>query len=161
MKVRFGENYTVVPLMIIEAATTGYQSNYVKVNNTHWVTFLVCSGDADTALIFTVESSSANVSNASETTIPFLFRKSGAASAGSDTWSAITSADSTGHTFTEATDVGKMLIIDINPNDLADGHNYLRVCMAATSINVATMVATSVVAVLESRYSQKEHLSTT
>ena len=161
MKAQFGEGLEFVPLMIIEASATGYASNYVKVNNTHWVTFLVCTGDADTALIFTVESSSANASNASETTIPFLYRKSGAASAGSDTWSAITTADSTGHTFTEATDTGKMLIIDINPADLAAGHNYLRVCMAATAIAVATMVASSVVAVLQPRYPQAEHVSST
>lgn len=147
--------------MIIEASATGYLSNYVKVNNSHWVTLLVCTGDADTAMIYTVESSSANASNASETTIPFLYRKSGAASAGSDTWSAITTADSTGHTLTEATDTGKMLIIDINPMDLAEGHNYLRVVLTTTSINVATMVAASCVAVLESRYPQQEHLSST
>ena len=161
MSARFSEGLGIVPLMIIEASATGFQSNYIKVNNTHWVSFLVCCGDADTAMIYTVESSSANGSNASEIAIPFLFRKSGAASAGSDTWSAITTADSTGHTFTEATDTGKMLVIDINPMDLAEGHNYLRVVLTTTAIAVATMVASSVVAIYEPRYPQAEHLSTT
>ena len=156
---RFGEDVQVVPLLIAEGAVND-ASNYVKVNNAHWVTFLVAWGDADTAITITVESSSVGSSNASETAIPFLYRLSGAASAGSDTWGASTSATSTGVALTATTDTGKCLLIEIDPRSLADNHNYLRVQTAATSYNSPTP-AEVVVAFLQSRYLQHDPLSST
>ena len=156
---RFGEGVQIVPLLVKEGAVND-ASAYVKVNNAHWVTLMVAFGDADTAITITVESSSAGSSNASETTIPFVYRLSGAASAGSDTWSAVTTADSTGFALTAATDTGKVALIEIDPRSLADAHNYLRVVTAATSYNAPTP-AEAIVAFLNTRYAQLLPLSST
>lgn len=153
------EQFKIVPALIAEGAV-GDASVYVKVSNAQWVSFLVAIGDADTAITITVESSSANSSNASETTLPFTYRLSGAASAGSDTWSASATAATTGFAFTATTDTGKLAIIELDPSDITEGHNYLRVVTAATSYNSPTP-ATVVIAMLKPRYAQIDHISST
>lgn len=157
--VRYGEEVQIVPLLIKEGAVAD-ASIYVKVSGASWVTIMVAFGDADTAVTITVESSSAGSSNASELAIPFTYRLSGAASAGSDTWAATATADSTGFALTAATDTGKLTLIELDPRTLPDGHNYLRVVTAATSYNSPTP-AEAIVAFIETAYSQDDHLSST
>ena len=101
---QFSEGFNIVPLMQSPSMWWTLASNYVKVSNAQWITFLVLIGDADTTIHLTVESSSANSSNASEAQVGFKYRLSGAASAGSDTYTGQTwaSAD-VGYDFTEAT----------------------------------------------------------
>lgn len=154
------ETYQFVPLLIAESSAGTVGSNYVKVNNAQWVTFLLAWGDADTAVVVTVEASSANSSNASETTLAFTYRLSGAASAGSDTWTASTTAATTGFSLTATTDTGKLAMIEIDPSEITEGQNYLRVVTTTTSFNSPTP-ATAIVAVLRPRYPQIEHVSST
>jgi len=159
-KFRHGEGVQVVPLLVAEGAVND-ASAYVKVSNAHWCTLILAFGDCDTAIGITVESSSANSSNASETAIPFAYRLSGAASAGSDTWGALTTVDSTGFSLTATTDTGKVALIEINPAELGSAeHCYIRLQTAATSYNSPTP-AEVVIAVLEPRYPQVEPLSST
>jgi hypothetical protein len=161
--IRYQGDVQVVPLLIKEGAVND-ESNFVKVNNAHWVTFLIAWGDADTAVTFQLEASSANSTNASSQIVAMNhFRVSGAASAGSDTWSAWsdTANDSTGIiTMTATTDQGKLYQIELDPRTLPDGLNYVHVVTAATSYNSPTP-AEAIIAILETRYSQDIPLSST
>jgi hypothetical protein len=160
MGIRFSEGLNVIPLMIAEHVVDT-RSAYVKVTNAQWISFLVGVGDADTAIIVTLESSSANSSNASEVQVGFKYRLSGSSCAGSDTYTAITWASGdAGYTWVEATDTGKMAIIDVDPSSLTEGHGYMRVCFDATAYSGVTP-AIFAIAILEPRYPQKEHLSAT
>ena len=156
--IRYGEGVQVVPLLAVEA-TANDHSYYVHCKNAHHVTFLVGVGTCDTATTITVlEASSAATTSAQA--IPFHYRLSGACSAGSDTWSAVTSCDSTGFALTATTDNGKFILIDIDPSDLTDGDHYLYVKTAATAYSTAG--ALTCVAFLEgSRYSQLNPMSST
>lgn len=160
MSIRFSEGLNVIPLMIAEHVVDT-PSAYVKVSNAQWITFLVGVGDADTTIHIKLESSSANSSNASEVQVGFKYRLSGSSCAGSDTYTAITWASGdVGYDWVESTDTGKMAIIDVDPSSLTEGHNYMRVTVDADSYNGVTP-AVFVVAILEPRYPQKEHLSAT
>jgi hypothetical protein len=154
------ESLNIVPLYIAEHVVNT-ASNYVKVSNAQWITLLVGIGDADTTITITVESSSANSSNASEAQVGFRWRRSGSASAGSDTYSAITWASGdVGLVYTEATHSNMLSIIDIDPSTLTDGHNFIRVVPSATSYSgVAPAIA--VIALLSPRFASKEYASTT
>ncbi len=160
---RYQSGLDVIPLLIKEG-TVNDESNFVKVGNSHWVTFLVAFGDADTDITITLEASSANSTNASSQQVAMThFRVSGAASAGSDTWGAWsdTANDSTGQiTLTATTDTGKLVQIELDPRTLPDGLNYVHVRFAATSFNAPTP-AEAVIAFLEPRYSQDIHVSST
>jgi hypothetical protein len=121
----------------------------------------VALGDCDTAITITVESCATNdTATATNTAINFAYKLSGAASAGSDTWAALTTCDSAGFAFTATTDTGKLALIEVNPADMVAGDYYLRVQTAATSYNSPTP-ATVVIAALQPRYNQVEPLSST
>lgn len=160
MSIKLSEEYN--PVLLLQAEhVVDTRSNYIKVSNAQWITFLVCIGDADTTIHITLESSSANSSNASEAQVGFKYTVSGAASAGSDTYTGQAWASSdVGLDFTEATDTGKMAIIDVDPSTLTEGHNYMRVCFDADSYNGVTPAVTAI-AILKPRYAMKEHLSST
>ena len=155
---KFGEGYTVIPLVIQEGAVN-LESNFIDVGGGHWVTFLLAFGDCDTAITVTVEAASAAATTSGET-IGFYYRLSGAVSAGSDTWGAITSADSAGFSLTATTDTGKLTMIEVDPSTLPAGKNFVHVNTAATSYNSPTP-AHVVIAVLDARYSQNVHPSST
>ena len=155
---KFGEGYTVVPL-VIQEGTVNLESNFVDVGTAHWCSFLLAFGDCDTAIGVTVEAASAAATTSGEA-IGFYYRLSGAVSAGSDTWGAITTCDSSGFSLTAATDTGKLTLIEVDPASLPAGKNFVHVATAATSYNSPTP-AHVVIAVLDSRYSQNVHVSTT
>jgi hypothetical protein len=154
------EGLNIVPLALAEHVVNT-ASSYVKVSNAQWVTLLVAIGDADTTITITVESSSANGSNASEAQVGFKYRRSGAVSAGSDTYSAITWASGdVGIVYTESTHSTMLSIIDVDPSNITEGHNYVRVVPTATSYNGVTPAFT-VIALLSPRFASKEYASTT
>lgn len=156
--IRYGENVQIVPLLAVEA-TANDKSYYFHTKNAHHVSILIGVGTCDTATTITVlEASSAATTSAQA--IPFHYRLSGAVSAGSDTWGAVTSATSTGFALTATTDNGKFVLIDIDPSDLTDGDHYLYVLTAAT--NYSTAGALTMCAFLEGpRYSQLNPMSST
>jgi hypothetical protein len=156
--IRYGEGMQIANLFVGEI-TANDKSKFVHVGNAHHVTFLLGFGTVDTATTITVRESSA-ASTVSAEAIPFYYRLSGASSAdNTDTWGAITSADSAGVALTATTDTGKFLLIDIDPDDLSDGDKYLQVVTAAT--NYSTAGAFLVAAFLEPRYPQNVHMSDT
>jgi hypothetical protein len=154
------ESLNIVPLALQEHVVNT-ASSYIKVGNAQWITLLVGIGDADTTITITVESSSANGSNASEAQVGFKYRRSGAVTAGSDTYSAITWASGdVGIVYTEATHSSMLSIIDIDPSLITEGHNYVRVVPTATNYNGVTPNFT-VIALLSPRYASKEYASAT
>jgi len=153
--IRFGQgNLKIVPLACAYN-TTATASNFVKINNAHWVTFGINWGAVDTAVTITVEECTSNDSTTSSPlAIPFKYRLSGAI--GSDTWGAVTTSDSAGLALVASTNNNQLMLIDIDPADLTSGYNYLRVAIG-TATNSTIPLAVN--AFLESRYPQADHLS--
>lgn len=155
---RYGMNTQIVPLISpVDIAATATSSPFVKVSNAHRVAFEVFFGTitGDTVDV-TLECATANsTSGLTDIAVPFYYRLSGAV--GVDTWSAVTSADSTGVGVT-ASDDDKILLVDYDPRTNAD-YQYVRVTVTPGSS--ASAVEVSVTAFLEPRYGQLDPVSST
>jgi hypothetical protein len=155
--IRFGQDLHVIPVASpLDITTSDINTTHVKVGAAHRVTFLlhfgVITGDS---IAMTVEESTAAATTGAEA-IPFIYRLSGAT--GSDTWGAVTTADSTGVDIT-ASDDGKLLMIDVDPSTMSEDTNYLSV-LFATGGSMSECVVNGL-AVLQPRYPQLDHVSTT
>jgi len=153
---RYGMNSQIVPLISpLDTAASALASPFVKLSNAHRCTFLVSFGTiTGDSVDVTVEAATAAASG-TEIAVPFVYRLSGAV--GSDTWSAVTTADS-GGVAAAATDDDKILLIDYDPATNAD-YNYVR--LVATPGSSASAVEIAVMAVLEPRYGQLDPVSST
>jgi len=161
--VRFNAKHQAVgllsPVDITENATG---SNFVKISNTHWVTFLVFFGTiTGDSITLTVESSTGNSTAAGDTAIAARYRLSGAV--GSDSWGANTAFSSAGILFSSVAGDGEdsIVMIDVDPDAVqaADADaNYLRVLVTPGSSSV-TACEVSVIAILEPRYPATAPLS--
>lgn len=138
-----------------DIVSTATNTTHLKVTG-HRVTFLVhlatLTGDS---LAVTVEESSA-ATTTSAAAIPFVYRLGSAAAA--DTWGAVTTADSTGVDLT-ASDDNKLLLIDVDPADMTDGKAYLSILLSPGAS--ASACGVSAYAIVDPRYKQLNHLSST
>lgn len=154
--IRFGMNEQIVPLVSpVDLVATDSASPFIKLNNCHWVTFLAQFGTitGDTCDI-TIEVATA-ASSGSEVAIGFRYRLSGAV--GSDTWGAVTTADSAGVAVT-ASDDDKILAVEYDPTENPD-YNYVR--LVATTAGSMSACEYGLIAVLAPRYGQLDALSST
>lgn len=160
----FGEH--VIPLLApIDSAATDYASPYVNLKDALHATFFVYFGvvtaaSADQNLIVTLEASTSTTSNATEVSLAFKYRLSGAT--GTDTWGAVTSVASTGVSLDTTTVDGKMLAIDLDPAIIEAAHGqrdakYVRVVVNLDAGNTVDLNA--IWAVIDPAYPQTTHLS--
>lgn len=157
-KVRFGEDINIVHgVSPIDIVATDVDSAYLKLDNAHWVTFIVALGTitGDTMNI-TIEASTTNAS-ASAITVGGWYRFKTAI--GADSWegAAATTFDSSGVTVT-ASDDDKILLIDYDPTENPD-YNYVRLALVTAGSMSACEVA--VVYAVETRYKQEYQPTTT
>ena len=132
--IRFGEYLRVRPLYSGLGAVND-ESAWLDVSKYQWVTILI-TGECDTATTVRIEASSSASTNASSDDIGFWYRNSGAITTaatgvGADTWGSITTADSTGFSYTTGA-----LLIDIDPSVMPVTNanwRYIHVRTAATS----------------------------
>lgn len=154
--IRYAEGMKVLPLTApVAFTTTAVESKYVDMNEAHWATFLVMFGvmtsDSTDTVTITVEASTEASSNATEVTMAFSYRLSSAVD--TDSMGAITAATTTGVAVTASADDSKMLIIDVNPSNVAaEGADYRFLRVVATPSDAVAAGVISIVAVLESRY---------
>ena len=162
MAMKFAEELKTMTLLApVAIGASVVQSAYVKVNQAHWASFIVpvgaFSSSNDTCTVqLTVECSTANTSNATETAIAFKYRLS--AAVGADTWGTITATTSTtGVAIRSETDENCTYLLEVNPSALpaalADGM-YLRCVFTPGASGAASDVVgvISVIGVLEPRY---------
>jgi len=139
-----------------DIVSTATNTTHIKVTG-HRVTFLIpfvtITGDS---VAVTVEESTSAATTGAEA-IPFTYRLSSTV-AGADTWGAVTTADSTGVDVT-ATDDDKILLIDIDPADMSEDCNYLSVLLSPGAS--ASAVGVSAFALVDTRYKQLNHVSST
>lgn len=160
-KLRFLEGIKALPLLApVAVAEAAAASQYIKISNAHWATFMVSFGVAATTastdiVTLTVEYSTAASSNATEVAVPFKYRL--ASKVGTDSLGAITSAANTGVAVNMDDVAGgssSVIFLDVDlatlPALLTDG-KYLRV-VATPSGSSDVSVITGVVAFLEPRY---------
>lgn len=157
---RFLEGIKALPLLSPVAVTeAGTASQYIKVTNAHWATFMVSFGTASTTastdvVTLTVECSTAGSSNATEVSVPFSYRLS--SKVGTDLMGAITSTTSGVSVSMDDVTGGSAaaIFLDVDtstlPALLTDG-KYLRV-VATPSGSTDGSVIMNVVAFLEPRY---------
>ncbi len=144
-------NYLLQSQDIVATATA---SQYLDLDQAHWVTFVIPFGsltsDSTDTCTVTVEASTAGSSNATEQKIGFQYRLSSAVATGSI--GAITSATTDGVAITAADD-NKLLIIDLDPSAVAAlGDDFQFVRVVATPNAEMAACNLSVIAFVEHRY---------
>ena len=121
----FSERVHIIPIVApIDTTSSTITTAEVDAGEAQWLEFLldfgVITGDE---VVVTVEKCT-DTSGSGAAAIAFNYRLS--AVAGTDTMGAITAATASGVTIT-ADDDGKILLIEVNPADLASGGPYARV----------------------------------
>lgn len=162
---RYAEKLHIVPLLAPVSSTDAAAiSNAVNLENAHWVSFLVnwgaITGDAN-KLVVSLEASTAGAATtgANDTEIPFVYRLSSTLAA--DNWGDSTTCASTGLEILGTND-SMALLIDVDPATipaLDSDATYLHVILTGTDL--ATNAGMSVYALMEDRYPQAEHVTST
>lgn len=163
-RLAFGEH--IVPLKApIDAAATDYATPYVNLKDALHCTFFLYFGvttatSADEAIVVTLEASTAAASNATEVSLAFKYRLSGAT--GTDTWGAVTSVASTGVSLDNTTIDGKLLAIDLDPAIIEAAHGQRDAKFARVFVNLDAENTVNLIAAwaeLDPMYPQTTHLS--
>ena len=162
---RYAEKLHIVPVFAPASSTATIRSYAVALDNSQWITFLInlgvmTSDSTDVATVTIVATDTlGNSSDAQDVAIPFSYRLSAAVA--SDNWGDITAATATGMTF-NATDDGKSIVIDVDPASIPVLHSTAKgVQVLIDAAGLISNVATSITALIEDRYPQNEHLSST
>ena len=165
MAARYAEKLHIVPVFAPASSTATIRSYAVALDNSQWITFLInlgvmTSDSTDVATVTIVATDTlGNSSDAQDVAIPFSYRLSAAVA--SDNWGDITAATATGMTF-NATDDGKSIVIDVDPASIPALHSTAKgVQVLIDAAGLISNVATSITALIEDRYPQNEHLSST
>lgn len=165
--IRFAEGLQVVPLLAPKSSTADQETEHVKLENLHWLTFIVMTdteaGSASATWNVYVKSTTAEGStNANDYALPFWYRTANVAT---DNWGSITAVSTaTGYVqFTAANDEYAILI-DVDPDviyahDSDATHLYLDLDTAGD--NATDVCRVSVLGVFEPRYPQVEQKSST
>lgn len=165
--IRYGEGLQVVPLEPVTAAFADGESEWVELENMHWLSFFVYVGgitaSTDDVKVYVKSTTSATsgTTNAADYTLPFDYRKSGAL--GTDTWGAITSVTTAvGYvSIIGSSDDNSITQIELNP-DVIFAHDpdakyvYLDFDITVTSTDTIPLAAWGV---FEPRYPQNSQLS--
>ena len=162
---RYAEKLHIVPVFAPASSTATIRSYAVALDNSQWITFLInlgvmTSDSTDVATVTIVATDTlGNSSDAQDVAIPFSYRLSAAVA--SDNWGDITAATASGMTF-NATDDGKSIVIDVDPASIPALHSTAKgVQVLIDAAGLISNVATSITALIEDRYPQNEHLSST
>jgi hypothetical protein len=157
MGIKFAEGLHVLPVLAPLADSTSVGTDYLNIENAQWITYLVQFGamtsDSTDTVTVTVECSTDSSSGANEISVPFYYRLS--AAVGTDTSGTITKATASGVAVT-ATDDNKLLIIDIDPAEIAattgftDAHIYNRLWLSKNAELATNTIG--VIAAIEPRY---------
>jgi len=163
---RYAEKLHIVPVFAPASSTTAIRSYAVGLKNSHWVTFLINLGvmtsdstDIGTVTVIATDTLG-NTTDAQDVAVPFTYRLSGIMGTNED-WGDITAATASGMTF-NATDDGKSIVIDVDPASIPALHSTAKgVQVLIDAAGLISNVATSITALIEDRYPQNEHLSST
>lgn len=156
--IRFAEGLKVLPILTPAASTAARASEYIDLENCHWVSIHALLGamtsDSTDTITFTVEVSTAASSNATEIKVPFNYRLSAAVQ--TDTMGAITAAAAATGVAVNATDDNKLLCIDIDPSVIPSltgyvDHKFLRLVLTPVT-ELATAYSVGAVLYAEPRY---------
>ena len=165
MAARYAEKLHIVPVFAPASSTATIRSYAVALDNSQWITFLInlgvmTSDSTDVATVTIVATDTlGNSSDAQDVAIPFSYRLSAAVA--SDNWGDITAATASGMTF-NATDDSKSIVIDVDPASIPALHSTAKgVQVLIDAAGLISNVATSITALIEDRYPQNEHLSST
>ena len=147
----------LAPQDIVSTATT---CAYVDLRNAQKCFFLIQFGAITSTTVtddWTITIQAATAEGGTEAAVAFRYRKSGAV--GSNTWGAITTADTTGVIAAPDADDNKGYWIEIDPDALA-ANDYRYVRAVLTDVDSEATLVTGF-AFLQARYRQTTHISAT
>ena len=156
--IRFAEGLKVLPILTPAASTAARASEYIDLENLHWVSIHALLGsmtsDSTDTITFTVEASTAASSNATEIQVPFSYRLSAAVA--TDTMGAITAAAAAAGAVITAEKDNMLLCIDVDPSVIPSltgytDHKFLRLVLSPSS-NLVTAYSVGAVLYAEPRY---------
>jgi hypothetical protein len=166
--IRYAQGLQVVPLRAPAVTTADAESAWVKLENLHWMTFLIQWGemaestDSFNIAVKSTTSATSGTTNANDYALPFSYRLSSAV--GTDDWGDITAVSTaTGYATVTAASDNMMMIVDVDPavipaHDSDAAYVYVDIdCLAAESTD--TNYALDIIGVFEPRYPQNEQLS--
>lgn len=166
--VRFAEGIHVFPIKAPAATTADSESAWVNLEHCQWISFLVQWGDmAESTDSFNVAvksttSATSGTTNSNDYSLPFSYRLS--AAAGEDNWGTITAVSTaTGYATVTAALDNMALWIDLDPaiiyaHDSDAAFVYVDIDANAAA-STDTNYALNIVAFIEDRYPQNEHIS--
>jgi hypothetical protein len=121
-KIRYAEGLKVLPVVTPANKTSAtVESAFIDLKTVNWITYVVhvgtSTGSASSdVLTFTVVSSTASTTNATQTNIPFDYRLS--AALGTDLLGAIVAAPAAGYEVLQSAFDDFVLVIDVDPAEI-------------------------------------------
>jgi len=166
--IRFAEGLQVVPLLAPKSTTADIESEHVKLENLHWLTFIVMndaeagSSTCTTNIYVKSTTNAAGSTAAGDYALPFWYRT---ATVGTDDWGAITAVTTaTGYVQFNASQDEYCILIDVDP-DVIYAHDsdatHLYIDLDTAGDNATDVIRSSVLGVFEPRYPQVEQKSST
>jgi len=163
--IRFAEGLQVVPLYAPKTTTAASETEHVKLENLHWLTFIVmadteCGSATSTHNIYVKSTTAEGSTAAGDYALPFWYREAVVAT---DNWGDITAVTTaTGYAQFDASDDEPCILIDLDPSvipshDSDATHVYLD--MTTVGDGATDICRISVVGVFEPRYPQVEQKS--
>ena len=148
----------LAPVDLVAVNTT----TYVDLRNAQHVSFLIAFGlitsaTATEEFVITVQCASAV--DAAEATVEYRYQV--AAAVGTHTWGDVTSVGATGHVMHVDTDDGFWVLVTLDVGLLATSdYRYARVVLTPSDTDLEAGL-TAIMAILETRYKQDDHISAT
>jgi hypothetical protein len=167
--IRFGEGLNIVPIEGPADCAADCVSEWVELENAHWITFMVITGNMGTSdtvnvYVHSTTHATSGTTNANDYALPFKYRLSSAVGYNAlGTITAVTTA--TGYVQLSDDDDNKILLIDVDPSDVSSHDSdaqyvYLTFDVTdASATDGATIVGA--VAFVEDRYPQNVMESST
>jgi len=168
-KVRFAEGLNIIPIEGPADCAADCESEWVELENAHWISFLVICGamgtsDTINVAVKSTTSATSGTTNSNDYALPFKYRLSSAV--GENAWGSITAVTTaTGYVTINDDEDNKLLLIDVDPADVASHDSdalyvYLDFDVTdASSTDSSTIVGA--VAFVEDRYPQNTMESST
>ena len=152
--VRFAQGIQIVPLEGPADVTADAVTEWVELENMHWLSFLVVCGKIGTSdtinvYVHSTTNATSGTTNTNDYALPFKYRLS--AAVGDDNWGDVT-AVTTATGYVQITDAfdDKLILIDVDPSDVASHDSDAKYVYLTFDVTDASSSDTATIAGAES-----------
>jgi len=167
--IRFAEGLNIIPIEAPADCAADCESEWVELENAHWISFLVVCGamgtsDTINVYVHSTTSATSGTTNSNDYALPFKYRLSSAVA--ENAWGAITAVTTaTGYVQLSDDDDNKLLLIDVDPSDVAQHDSDAKYVYLTFDVTDASSTDSSTIvgalAFVEDRYPQNVMESST